>query len=199
MARKQPSRKVRLPNPPAFLSLDAAIRRAKKKGPKPDPQLLHRINVDALREDVAGGIFSRTIADETLSGRRMNANGVAWLLAAKAEAVDGDSGQIWFSDTAGGALLSWLWLPFLAPNSTYLFQLRAVVRNRQPGSQGIAVVVKAKGSAPATSVSLFVPPANGVPFVVPALMTAQDSEPFVIFAGDQLSWTVYDLRIQRIA
>ena len=199
MARKHSSRRVRLPNPPAFLALATAIRQAKKKGPKPDPQLLHRIGVDALRDDFGGGVLFRTVADETLSGRRMNANGVAWLVVGSAEAVDGDSGQIWFSDTSFGAILGRLWIPSLVAHSKYLFQLRAVVRNRRPGSQGIAVLVMAKGSAPATSISLFVPPADGVPFVVPALLTAEDAEHFVIFAGDHLSWTAYDLRIQRIA
>ena len=200
MARKRLSLKVQLPEPPEFLTLGAAIRRVKKKGPKPDPQFLHRIALDKLQQSFGGGVLFRTVADETLSGNRMNANGVAWLVVASADAVDGDSGQIWFSDTASGnAILARLWIPPLARNSKYLVQLRGVARNRQPGSQGLAVLVMDKGSPPATSISMFVPPADGVPFVVPALLTAEDTEPFVIFAGDRLSWTCYDIRIQRLS
>lgn len=200
MARKPASRRPTLPPAPPFLSLDEAIGLTKKKGPKPDPKILGKLGVSAAIENFAGGVLSRTVEDETLSGRRMNANDAAWLLVSAANIVDGDSGQIAFLDTGfGNAILALLWIPLLKPNTRYLFQMRAVVQSRQPDATGITIVAKGKGSAgPATSVSVFTPPANHVPFVATAFLTAEDTEPFVIFAGDRLSWTAYDIRIQHV-
>lgn len=202
MPRTRSSRGSEIPPAPAFLDIDEAIRRATKKGPKPkpDPKILTKLGLDALVDVFGGVVLSRAVEDETLSGRRTNANDVAWLVVGGANAVDGDSGQISFLDTGfGSAILARLWLPVLKPNRKYLFQMRAVVRNRQPSSTGLAIIGKGKGTAGGpTSLSVLVPPADNVPFVATAFLTAEDTLPFVIFAGDKLSWIAYDIRIQHI-